>query len=230
VARSVGRLLTQPFTLNLHYRRLGPLLQKSVRLTRIGLPADSPDSVELCCAFDAALGDEESVILQIPLPPLDATAAWCPEEALPAGCNGSMNFFPEATEEAPPSAPEAPLPRHRLRAFVSGTRRDAPASIFCHTDLVTVVGVRVRLPRAAATLARKGAPAGPREAAEAFVELFGHTILVRLLHGEEDVWQGASRVSGVELPPERPEEMLVTLAFAQRLRPSELRALGLLAA
>ena len=106
---------------------------------------------------------------------------------------------------------------------MSGTTADAPPAFFCHTDLVTVVGVRVQVPR-------------PREATDIrtamakLVKAHGATVDVRIIDGSADLWQGLARVTGVELPPSRPDEMLVTLAYERPLSMATMRRMGLLAA
>ena len=56
---------------------------------------------------------------------------------------------------------------------------------------------------------------------------YGRSVDLRLLDGNDDVWVGPARFTGVELPPQHPEEVLITLAFGRRLNLNELRRLRL---
>jgi hypothetical protein len=237
-ARAVGELLASEFTLNLDYEKFGPLLNHSVHLTRVGIPNDAPLFVDICCAFDEPIGDAEVAILGTELPPLaEEPADWLPPRAPPEGCEGVVNCIPVEVEDeaAPAEAAAAPEPvrpparpalapvRHRYRAIVTGVAKDAPPSFFCHTDLVTAIGVRIGIPR-------------PPEAVSVTAALNSLTrahhqgVQLRILNEDGDVWSGPARVSGVELPPDNMDTMLVTLAFDPGLSMAAMRGLGLLGA
>jgi len=245
-ARRVADALAPHFALDLDYEKFGPLLQRGVELTRIGLPADGPGEVEICCAFDEPLDDHVTGILDAQLPAVrDDLPAWTPEEDAETSYAGVVTLRPKdalheqssAVAEAPASTeapvvtapaplrlvdqpPAVPAPRHRYRALVTGTSAGAPPAFFCHTDLVTVVGVRVRLPR----------PEGAvdiRKAMSKLMKVHGSTVDVRILDESEDVWAGAARVTGVELPTDRLDVMLVTLAYQRPLGMAAMRRLGL---
>ncbi len=227
-AEGVAEALRDRFALDLHFEHLGPLLQRNVTLARIGLPAEAPGCVEICCQFDRELSDTDASFLETDLPPLqEVVAAWVPSEHLPETCSGVVTLDPCA--EPPVKIPRAEhdrptpceRPRQRYRALVRGTRRDAPSSFFCHTDLVTAIGVRVRIPRA--DYGDHVTPAMRRVVAR-----YGREMELRIVGKEgEDLWTGAVQVNGVELPGEQRDVMLVTLGFLEPLRLSELRQLGL---
>lgn len=232
-ARAVTALLAESFSLNLHHKRLGTLLPRSVDLTRVGLPSDESGMLDLCCAFNEPLGDAESAILAIPLPPFtESVEEWC--EELPVSCRGELRFAGPDGQETTVAAPTPPgasqtetVCAQRYRAFVSSTRPEAPPALFCHTDLVTGFAVRVRVTQQAALGVNAADGLSLQQATQAFVDLFGSAVDLRLVGTQGDLWSGPVRVSGVELPKGDPREMLVTLAFDRRLRLSELRGLGL---
>jgi hypothetical protein len=230
-ARQVAGVLAN-FAVNLDHHKLGPLLPRHVKLTRVGLPADAPGMLELCCAFREPLGDDEAAILQAELPPLDeSVAAWSQESDLPNACEGQVSFDDREADlhlpPPPPPAPGAPVAplRPGVRAFVASSLTEGPPSVFCHADLVTTVAVRVQMPRDEGLASRAHFTA--TGAARCFVERFGEHVDLRLVNGAGDAWTGTVRVSGVELPTAAPELMMITLAFDRRLRPSELRGLGI---
>ena len=114
------------------------------------------------------------------------------------------------------------------RALVAGMKRDAPPSFFCYTDMVTRMGVRVRLHREDAGI-ELGQDVGVSKALQTLVSRYGAELELRLVDSTGDVWRGPSRFSGVELPARHPEEVLVTLAFGRPLSLSDLRRLDLIA-
>ncbi len=42
----VSDVLTSSFSVNLHHHKLGPLLQNLVKISRLGVPSDAPNSIE----------------------------------------------------------------------------------------------------------------------------------------------------------------------------------------
>lgn len=232
-ARAVGRVLAPHFALDLDYKKLGPLLQRPVQLTRIALDADAPLFLELCGEFDEPLDDEIVTILGEVLPPVrDDVPSWTPEENAAISYDGVVTMRPrdELTEKpvqlpdpAAASGPAAAPVRHRYRALVTGTSKDAPPAFFCHTDLVTAVGVRVCLPRPSDAI-------DIRNAISKLVKVHGSSVDVRILDANDDVWSGSARVTGVELPNDRLDVMLVTLAYDRPLSMAAMRRMGLVAA
>lgn len=229
-AEAIAEALTPQFALDLDYEKLGPLLQRQVSLARIGLPSEEPLFVELCCKFDVPLGEGETAILQTELPEVGSTTkTWVPDEFMPKDCNGTVTL--RSREDPlhrplplPPHDPRRPgtvPPRHRYRALVTGTAKRAPPSFFCHTDLVTAIGVRISVPRPsdATTIA---------EAMERLVQVHGQTVDVRILDESKDLWVGRARLTSVELPPNRLDVMLVTLTYERPLSMSAMRRMGLL--
>lgn len=228
-ARGIAAAFSPTFGLELDYERYGPLIQRDVSLARIGLPADAPTCVEICCAFERALSDEEEALLDASLPAVNETVdAWTEPDADDAACLGVVTMRPMEEAVQPvvvsmahqrPNAFERP--RQRYRTLVAGTKRSAPPAFFCHSDLITAVGVRVRLPR-------QHGGAGPSGALRRLIREHGKVLDVRVLGESEDLWRGRARLSGVELPTQAPDRMFVTLAYETPLSMSDLRRLGLL--
>jgi len=226
-AEGVAKSLGERFALDLNHDHLGPLLQRGVELTRVGLPADAGEYVELCCQFDHELAHPEASFLETDLPPARKLVAACvPPEHMPETGDGVVTCDPQAErpveiERPQAEAPPVPQrPRQRYRALVSGTARDTPSSFFCHTDLITVIGVRVRIPRA-------DYGEHVTAAMRRLVKRYGRTMDLRILAETDEVWGGDAQINGVELPADQPDVMLVTLGFKSPLRLSELRTLGL---
>jgi hypothetical protein len=221
IIAQAGELLSPEFDLNMHYKQLGPLVNKQVTPISVGIPTDAEDTIEVCCEFEGLLEDEESGYLELasPLPPVrDSVDVWVDVESEPG---------PEPeTQAALVSATIPSRPRQRYRALVSGLSPDAPLSIFCHTDLVTMIGVRVRLQREDAGL-RVSDDVTVSDALAILIARYGSELDLRLVSEIGDVWDGPARFSGVELPRNSPDEVLATIAFNRRLSLSELRGLGM---
>ncbi len=224
-AEGVAACLRHEFAVDLNHERLGPLLQRGVELTRIGLPSDAPEHVELCCEFVEPLSDTDAAYLETELPPVrEVVAAWVPDEHLPEDCAGVVTFEPQTPRPVKLPEPEAPKaferPRQSYRALVGGTAVGTPSTFFCHTDLITAIGVRVRMPRA-------DYGEDVTQAGRILVGRYGRALDLRIVSDAADVWTGPVTVNGIELPREQPDVMLVTLGFGRPLRMSELRDLGL---
>ena len=228
-AERMRHALSPSFSLDMDYERLGPLLNKDVEPIRVGIPKDAPDVVEICGEFFEYLEDEEVHYLQLnaPLPELrDSVDVWVdvePEASEPEEPAPTTGVPVLRKEEPGPSA----MPRQRYRALVAGMKRDAPPSFFCHTDMVTRMGVRVRLQREDAGI-EVGEHVSVSKALQTLVSLYGPELELRLVDGSGDVWSGPSRFSGVELPSHHPEEVLVTLSFGRPLSLADLRRLDLI--
>ncbi|MDJ0523512.1 MAG: PilZ domain-containing protein [Planctomycetota bacterium] len=69
-AKLVRGALSATTEAHLHYRVLGPLIRRTLRMTRIALPTDDAAVIELGCSFDVPLSHEETLSLGAPLPPM----------------------------------------------------------------------------------------------------------------------------------------------------------------
>ena len=257
VAIGVGDMLRQTFPVDLNHEMLGSLLRKQVEMIRLSVARESAAFVEICGRFDEPLSLEETTMLGIPLPPpRDSEEEWDPEQEMvaPAARTPTLpqppvrrrkqpptpvpEATPEPVEEAPdPATPEAIhapdaddvlgyMTKRRYRAFLrtGGASRGTP--VICQTDLVGYEGVRLRLPRSAAP----SEEAGVTQRLAAFHETFGGEPNTKIMDGAEHIWTGPTRLAALDLPPDHPEEMWVTLAFVHPLRPAEIRRMGLPAA
>ena len=65
------------------------------------------------------------------------------------------------------------------------------------------------------------------EVTSRFAARYGTRMTIKLMDAHQHLWTGPVRLCAVELPPERPADMLLTFAFERRLRPAELQRLGL---
>lgn len=217
--RRAGEMLSPNFELEINYEQLGPLLNKSVKPIRVGIPSDAPDMIEVCCEFEGVFEDEESGYLDLgsPLPPMrDSVDVWVEVEQEPE----------PIPEPAPPVQPILKLPRRRYRALVSGLKPSAPPAFFCHTDMVTRTGVRVRLKRGDAGIPH-GEQVSVSKALSTLIARYGAELDLRIVDPGGDIWRGPSHFSGLELPRNQPDALLVTLAFGRRLSLAELRRLEL---
>jgi hypothetical protein len=218
-AERLGEALSPSFDLDLHHKRLGPLLKKAAFAVRVGLPAEAPGVVEVCCEFSEELRDDEIGYLDLTeaLPEVDESVEeWVEIEQ------------PPAPAPADPIAAQPLRPRQRYRVLIAGMKRNAPPSLFCHTDLVTAIGVRVRLERAEVGV-KSSADASVSQTLVTLISRYGDELELRILDESGDVWSGPARFSGVELPRADPEVVLVTLGFERNPSLAELRKLGLLA-
>ena len=234
-AERMAEVLAPTFHVDLHFKRLGPLLSKEAEPVRVSIPTDAQNVVEVACEFFDYLDDEEIGYLELKaeLPELDESVEeWVPVAAAasapPAESGGATQTAPVPVLRKEDPAPGT-QPRQRYRALVAGMKLDAPPSFFCHTDMVTRIGVRVRLQRSDAGLP-VGSEISVSEALATLVQRYGADLELRIVDSSGDIWSGPARFSGAELPRGHPEEVLATLAFGRPLTLPELRALGLVAA
>lgn len=173
-------------------------------VVRIGLPLEAPDSCDLGVRFDRPLGEEDATWLGIPLPAL--------RRGLAAG-----DAMPAADHAAATTAGARPM----YRAFLTSGAADAPPSLPCHGDKVSRKAVRVRMPREGYE------HDSAADAITRFARRFGTCMTLKLVDVGAHVWTGPVRLCALDLPHERPLDMLLTFAFERRLRAAELQRLDL---
>lgn len=148
-AELVREALPSKFWLRLHYKVLGPLLERTATAGRISIPLDAPDCIELGCAFDRPLSVDAVASLGAPLPPVDGDgeqpllradmpapfvregelAPLAPPAAVPA--KGEVEGEIEERESAPHPAPEPLVPAAAPAPLgAAGPRAPAPAPRF----------------------------------------------------------------------------------------------------
>ncbi len=203
-AENVRGALAEAVALAVGHDVLPAVVERVAAIARIGLPLDAPASVELGLRFERPLADAELASLGIRLPPL-ATPIEVPAEeptaAVPSGFGAAA--------------------KKPCRAYLTSTGPDAPPSLLCHSDQLTREAVRVRMPR------EGGVGLSVADATVDFAQRFGTRLVLKLVEVHKHLWTGPVRLCSVDLPRERPEDMLLTFAFERRLRPAELRRLGL---
>ncbi len=236
-AQMVADRLDASIVMRLHHDALGSLLERTATITRLSIPSDAPDSVELGCQFEVPLSAEEATTLGVPLPPVEGDdEAFCPRADSAAPFRRTTVSELTADVEVPPERPDvaaepsgqhAPAPRfgvsakQTFRAYVASTADDAPPSLLCHTDHLSREAVRVRVPRTG----YEGDTVA--EATVRFTQRYGTRAGLKIMDIHQHLWTGPVRVCSLEMPAERGSDMLITLAFGRRLRPAELRRLGL---
>lgn len=175
-------------------------------IARIELPLDAPDAVELGLHFDESIEDRDALDLGIVLP--------------------AVRAFVEPSEPTAPELTGAPASLGAAtsctyRAFLSSAAAGALPSLACHSDLLSREVVRVRVPRAGFDAESTA------EATVSFADRYGTRLTMKLVDVHKHLWTGPVRLCALDLPRERPDDMLLTFAFERRLRPAELRRLGL---
>lgn len=120
-AALVREILPDTIGVRLHYKVLGPLLYRTITPTRISIPPDAPDHVELGCAFDRPLSLEETTSLGAPLPPVEGDA----EEPLLRADQPA----PHVREVAPPAPPPEPEAKREPQPEPDAPREDEPAEL-----------------------------------------------------------------------------------------------------
>lgn len=189
-------------------------------------------------------------MLGIPLPPSkDSGESWNPEEGMveptirdpvlpmpPPRLIGSARN-PESESKEPAAEEDAVDPAlpsglgftvsRRVRAQVRAPRGGKGQTVLCQTDLIGYDGIRLRMPRSSLIGHAGGPIAGVAEAVTRFRKVFGELPNTKLVDGAEHLWTGAARLAAIDLLPDAPEEIWVTLVYVQALRPAEIRRLGL---
>lgn len=251
-AAHVAAALSPRFAARLHFRMLGPLLERVVRMTRLSIPSDRQAWIEIGCRFDEPLTLEDATTLGVPLPPVEGTdEEFCPraDVAGPHHREAKMLDLAEAARR-PPAQPVEDA------SSESGAAAETPASIedaapvsdgsrfggmitHRYRAFVTSTESDVLPPIVCQTdqLSRIAVRVRlPREGYESddaagatirFTERYGNDVGLKLVDGSEHLWTGPARVFCVEVPEDVRTDVLVTLAFGRRLRPAELRRLRL---
>jgi len=235
-AAMVAERLDEGVVLRLRHPLIGSPVAHRVRILRVALPADAPDSVELGCAFEVPLTVAESTILGGPLSPgADGDEAFCSRAEAPAPLLHAPARPEPTAAPAKPSRPHllADGPPERVptfvatsrtiyRAYLQGSADDALPPLVGRADQVSRDALRVRVARAGS------AEESAAEATMRFTSTYGTRLRLKLMDGVRHVWTGSVRVCGIEMPAEHAQVLYVTLAFGRSLRPAERRRLGIL--
>ncbi len=216
-AQAVRDRFGDALVLTLRHPVLERTVERATRIARIALPLDAPDSVELGLGFDEDLHDADAAQLGLTLPA--ATAAGT--DAADADAAGTEPAAEVAPDLAPMPSGFGMAAKRGYRAFLTSTAPEAPPSLPCHGDNLSREAVRVRMPR------EGFAGVSTAESTVRFAQAYGTRLTLKLVDVHKHLWTGPVRLCAVEMPRERPDDMLLTLAFERRLRPAELRRLGL---
>ena len=252
-AERVRDLVPSETSADLHYEVLGPLIQRTLEMTRISVPLEDAEAIELCCAFDEPLSVEETVTLGALLPPVagDDEAPLLRAD-MPAPHARDVAFDLSNLAPTPAPAPEptpapapAPAPAEDATPARAAAPEPAPVPRFASSTKhvyraylkrdggdarPTLLGHSDQLSRDAVRV--RVAAAGYEgltvfEATVQFSERYGSRGGLKIMDGSQHLYTGRVRVCSMELPEDGAGDVLVTLAFERRLNPAELRRLGL---
>ncbi len=200
-AKNIRASLGAEFELDLHEDVLGPLVRRRAIATHIGIPRDCPEALDLGCRFAKGLTDDEIEILGAELP---ADSSW---EDL--AFNERWMRFKQG----------------QFRAYVNARISLDPA-LACETKSVSENALRVWC-RSDGNRLALGNTEDILKTAVRFSERFGDYVELRVTQGADDVWSGCAHVSGVEINPDKPRVMLLTLTFGRALAAHERARFGL---
>ena len=172
---------------------LGMLVQRVLRIVRIGRPKNQPAFVDLGCTLRSPLFDEE----------VDALGVELPERQLPTGVREARHAFDDLNRRRRASA-GADLPRTNAIAYLSPAkgRRGVPMRA---TDVAcTPTGVVLRFGN------RRGHALGvqdrdPSATFNRLVHQYGLDPSLFIVENHRPVWSGPARLRAVEIDEERDE-------------------------
>ncbi len=217
-AKNVQATLGARFDVSLHESELGSLVQRRVDLTRISIPSNAPESIDLGCRFETPLTIEETEVLGAELPPQRARFhpnAGGPKARTPLSDWDDLPFNERWIRFAP----------NKFRAYVNARVSLDPA-LACDTKSVSPDALRVWCRRDGNRFAL-GESHNILNAAVLFSERYGDYVELRVTQGADEVWNGVACVRGVEINPDKPSVMLLTLGFGRALDREERTRFGL---
>jgi hypothetical protein len=197
IARELAHLLGKGFEAEFHYEHIGPLVRKRLRLMRIAQRDWQQADVEIGCALDAPLRDEELALLGVTLPtPTDAPARLVPSEAPTP--ERVVWIHPAAGRDTDPLCTH---PDHMTRGMAVLRVPDTSRHDFGYMDVVSVVC--------------------------ALDAAFGRHVTLSVVEGADEVWRGPAEIREVDVDERDPSQLRLGVAFRRELRGDELRKLGL---
>jgi hypothetical protein len=216
VARRLDQRLGEACVGEFHWQVLGSLVRKVLRVVRVARVTDDPTLVDLGCELRVPLDVLESEALGVDLPPL--TTGWPPNGSAGLPATEPATLAEVAAAEASAAA------ANRRRAVLMPARARGRAPLRGQAPEVTERGVVMALHesvRLALHVDRQDATA----LLLAFDERYGSEHEVLLLEGDEPIWSGSARVTGLE-HQRASHRMVLTLSLTDPLRPEELTRLG----
>ena len=235
VAREVTSRFGETFVVELHPDRVGGLVRKTLTLARIGQRDWESADVEVVCALDPDVTDEEVGLMGISVPGIGETED-------PAGCEGAARPPVGAASPAPSPAgttepsfdafdvPAGPAPstrtvteQWRVHVYPSSDNRSQP--FVARTEHFTSDQAMLRV----TDLSLLELPDVEDVAAlvVALDQAYGSNIAIKITDGDRHVWTGPCTVRSVELIRSDPPQALIGVGFRRALRSAELQQMGL---
>jgi hypothetical protein len=216
VAKRLDQRLGEACVGEFHWQVLGSLVRKVLRVVRVVRVTEDKALVDLGCELRVPLDTLESEALGVDLPPL--TAAWTA-----TAWNSVPPPEPAPLAEVPAGEGEV-APAQRRRAILMPPRARGRTPLRGQSPEVTGDGIVLTLDesvRLALQVDRQDATA----LLLAFDERYGSEHEVLLLEGDEPIWSGAARVTGLE-HRRSAHKMMLTLSLPEPLSADELSRLG----
>lgn len=161
-----------------------------------------------------------------PLPDVPDASARTAEEEAAARAPATSNDYATAAQAAVTEGIQQRRYRPaRLRTYVAGNGE----SIRCESDAIAPDAILVRLDRRSLRRERGGPDDGQvvGDIALGLAERFGDLVRLRVAEDGKHLWSGAARVSGIDLPDDRPDLVTVEFAFEKAMTPPERARVGL---
>jgi hypothetical protein len=216
IARRLDQRLGEACVGEFHWQVLGSLVRKVLRVVRVVRVPENPSLVDLGCELRVPLDVLESEALGVDLPPL--TAQWTATAWTGIPPTEPATLTEVAAAEAGAAAAQ------RRRAVLMPPRARGRAPLKAQAPEVTEQGVVLSLHesvRLALHVDRQDATA----LLLAFDERYGSQHELLLLEGDEPIWSGTARVTGLE-HQRAAHRLVLTLSLSDPLRPEELARLG----
>lgn len=200
VARTVARIFGEEIEAELNHEKLGPLLRRSMKATRIAKRDWEHAYIELGCALTAPLSDEEADLIGIVLPPSVAAAEEAPLQLLGDETSGRFDAVVHA-----------------------GVGYDAsPLTVVA--DVITSGMAMLKVPDPA----NHGfAQLDVTSAIVALHEAYGPQVTVEIYDGDQQIWTGPAEITEVDVLQGARARAHIGIVFGRPLRADELTRMGL---
>lgn len=216
--QQLQKLIGNHPTVKLDAERAGPTVSRKIRVTRVVLPSDDQDAVDVGCRFDRALTDEDTTVLGVAL--LSAPV--------------SSDAPPPRTEKRTPSLRvQVPPPPSKARESVAfggigdGFRpigyqahiSGRGVSLECTAEAISTEAIVLQMKRA--TVQHRDVGNNMIKVVSRLASRFGGQVRLSVACGTSRLWSGVVRITGADLPDDRPDIMCVSFSFLQPLDPRE---------
>ena len=206
-------------TVYLHSEMLGPLVSRAAHTSRVILPQDHKDPIEVGCSFDRPITDEETAMLGIQLPPCKVQAqpaAKPPEpsdESAPPSAVHIRVPKPDGGESGDDEAPTGSRVRYHVRVTGRGISMECDAREMSPEAIVLLIQRDVVL--------RREATPNMIKVVSRLSSRLGERVRLHVSDRQSEVWSGAARISGVDVPDDATDYMHVTFSFLKPLTTAE---------